>query len=520
MKKCNLTPFYYCMLENFPFIEGVFQEIDNYRLLCKIVEYVNKNINKTNELGKKVEELNNWFNSLDIQDEINIKLDEMAQDGTLANIINEDIFNELNTQVQNNTEKLTELGFSKADFINIFDLSSDENKTEVIEDVLNQNKKVFIPYNNIALAENSSFIKEKMEKFIKNGKYITPSVAGNTANIIQERNLKAYNTIYEDMIIPSDFVNSIMWAHQKQSWNWNPNIWWKMNEYSAIVPWFQFCKNPDYNGQVPSSFNIYIGKMQVLAYDITKNTWIEVYNDFYENCAFYNYYTGGDMTSGSNQPYTKVDNYHRVSVNYNDINQKALHGWLGVNEDYIPTNANYKYLAVRMSAYTDAPYGYLGFSLGLDLKGGPSDDPIAEQCGTRTKLVGQNPEYIFLTNVKPENFDELISEDMFEIIENDIVISLQNTNKSRFIQSGYVAQNTRTYKLASNSFYIISLASLSSGNILANGYYIVSTGNAGSNTGKINSLVGVGWASLELNGLDLTISPGSGTYMVSSVTKI
>lgn len=85
MKK--LTPFYYCMLESFPFIEGVFEEINNYKLLCRIVEYVNKTATKTNELGIKVQELNNWFNNLDVQDEVNKKLDEMAESGELAELI-------------------------------------------------------------------------------------------------------------------------------------------------------------------------------------------------------------------------------------------------------------------------------------------------------------------------------------------------------------------------------------------------------------------------------------------------
>ena len=83
----KLTPFRWCMLQSFPFIEATFDAIDNYVLLCKIVEYVNKNIDKTNELGIKVEELNNWFNNLDVQDEINKKLDEMAESGELTEII-------------------------------------------------------------------------------------------------------------------------------------------------------------------------------------------------------------------------------------------------------------------------------------------------------------------------------------------------------------------------------------------------------------------------------------------------
>ena len=82
-----LTPFKWCMLQSFPFIEATFDAIDNYGLLCKIVEYVNKNIEKTNELGIKVEELNTWFKTLDLQDEVNKKLDEMALSGELTEII-------------------------------------------------------------------------------------------------------------------------------------------------------------------------------------------------------------------------------------------------------------------------------------------------------------------------------------------------------------------------------------------------------------------------------------------------
>ena len=105
MNNKMLTPFRWCMLQSFPFIEATFDAIDNYSLLCKIIEYVNKNIEKTNQLGIKVEELNNWFKNLDIQEEINDKLDIMAQDGTLANIINQEIFGELNNKINNKQDK-------------------------------------------------------------------------------------------------------------------------------------------------------------------------------------------------------------------------------------------------------------------------------------------------------------------------------------------------------------------------------------------------------------------------------
>ena len=45
--------------------------------------------------------IDNYFKNLDVQTEINNKLDEMVTDGTLANIINEQIFNDLNEKINN-----------------------------------------------------------------------------------------------------------------------------------------------------------------------------------------------------------------------------------------------------------------------------------------------------------------------------------------------------------------------------------------------------------------------------------
>ena len=80
-----------------------------YELLCKVVTYLNNTIQAVNEntdvvaqmrqdiddfedwTTSKVQELedfmNNYFNNLDVQNEINAKLDAMAQDGTLTALI-------------------------------------------------------------------------------------------------------------------------------------------------------------------------------------------------------------------------------------------------------------------------------------------------------------------------------------------------------------------------------------------------------------------------------------------------
>ena len=86
----KLTPFKFFCLTNFPFIEEDFDALTNYQLLCKVVEYLNNVIKKTNTIGTQTEKLTNAFNTLksyvdnyftnlDVQEEINNKLDQMAE---------------------------------------------------------------------------------------------------------------------------------------------------------------------------------------------------------------------------------------------------------------------------------------------------------------------------------------------------------------------------------------------------------------------------------------------------------
>ena len=94
----RLSPFKRCVLQNFPFIEADFDALTNYGLLCKIVEYLNQVIASQNEVQGVTEELvtafnnlydyvNNYFDNLDVQEEINNKLDAMVESGELPEII-------------------------------------------------------------------------------------------------------------------------------------------------------------------------------------------------------------------------------------------------------------------------------------------------------------------------------------------------------------------------------------------------------------------------------------------------
>ena len=86
------------VLQNFPFIEKDFDALTDYEFLCKVVEYLNKVIKQTNlmednenELVRVYNELynyvENYFDNLDVQEEINNKLDEMVESGELQAII-------------------------------------------------------------------------------------------------------------------------------------------------------------------------------------------------------------------------------------------------------------------------------------------------------------------------------------------------------------------------------------------------------------------------------------------------
>lgn len=75
------------VIQNFPFIEEDFDALTNYQLFCKVVEYLNKVIGSQNEVTQQMEYVLNYFNNLDVQEEINNKLDQMAESGELTDLI-------------------------------------------------------------------------------------------------------------------------------------------------------------------------------------------------------------------------------------------------------------------------------------------------------------------------------------------------------------------------------------------------------------------------------------------------
>ena len=79
------------VIQNFPYIEEDFDALTDYQLYSKVVEYLNKCIKATNQtvelMATLQEYVDHYFDNLDVQDEINNKLEEMAQSGELTDII-------------------------------------------------------------------------------------------------------------------------------------------------------------------------------------------------------------------------------------------------------------------------------------------------------------------------------------------------------------------------------------------------------------------------------------------------
>ena len=81
----ELTPFRYWCQKVMPLVYD--DSLSYYELLCKVVDYLNKTMSDVEllhtEFGTLYKYVHDYFDSLDVQEEINNKLDEMALNGTL-----------------------------------------------------------------------------------------------------------------------------------------------------------------------------------------------------------------------------------------------------------------------------------------------------------------------------------------------------------------------------------------------------------------------------------------------------
>lgn len=148
-----MTPFKFMMMNQFPFIESSLQEMDNYSLMCQIVNILSTVTENTSNIEYNVTGLynayvelmnyvNSYFGNLDVQQEVNTKLDQMATDGTLAKIINQDIFSELNEELAHNTN---DIAVAQADILkNTNSITNLQTQVNNLDSKLNDRFTIFL----------------------------------------------------------------------------------------------------------------------------------------------------------------------------------------------------------------------------------------------------------------------------------------------------------------------------------------------------------------------------------------
>jgi hypothetical protein len=113
----NLQPFRYWCQKVLPLVYD--DSLSYYELLCKVVDYLNKTMEDVETLHDDVtnireayEQLQNYvnvyFSSLDIQQEINNKLNQMASDGSLSSLLTPLISSNSNPIMVDAVEKMTD----------------------------------------------------------------------------------------------------------------------------------------------------------------------------------------------------------------------------------------------------------------------------------------------------------------------------------------------------------------------------------------------------------------------------
>ena len=173
----NLSPFKWFVLENFPFIEADFDALTEWQLFCKIGKEINKIIDSQNIVGEQAENLTNSFNTLynyvhnyldnlDVQEEINNKLNEMAESGELSNIISN--FLNLNPILTfNNVEEMKNANWLlQGNIVNTLGFYNENDEGG---------------NNYIISNEPSNTIKDIL---LNNGKYAIAQIKDNTFNVL------------------------------------------------------------------------------------------------------------------------------------------------------------------------------------------------------------------------------------------------------------------------------------------------------------------------------------------------
>lgn len=169
-----------------------------YELLCKVVDYLNNTIADVNTLGTDVDNLNkafiqlqeyvnNYFSTLDVQQEINNKLDEMVENGTFDKLLSKIITGVVNVKA---------IG-AKGDGVN--------DDTVYFQRAIDTNQIIFIP-NGTYIVGELHFNTERLQIIGETNTFINSSIDWDLKNI-NDVYIKNITMTNGKIIIYSDYSN-------------------------------------------------------------------------------------------------------------------------------------------------------------------------------------------------------------------------------------------------------------------------------------------------------------------------
>lgn len=123
----DLTPFRFWCQKILPLVYD--DSLSYYELLCKVVDYLNKTMEDVDTLEGDVtgiynaynslqEYVNDYFDNLNVQDEIDNKLDRLVADGTIHDIFNDDVVAILNQGVEARNAAIAAIPSNVASWLN------------------------------------------------------------------------------------------------------------------------------------------------------------------------------------------------------------------------------------------------------------------------------------------------------------------------------------------------------------------------------------------------------------------
>ena len=155
-------------IQNFPYVDESINAINNWQLMQKVWAKCNEVVDLSNLTQEQQTELynyvSNYFANLDVQEEIDKKLDEMAIDGTFYNLL-KPYLDELTNNVNNNINALN----NKIDTI----LSLTPTAVSSIDE-MSDNSKLYLN------TSDGYWYYYNGSSFVKGGLYQSPSIPDNS----------------------------------------------------------------------------------------------------------------------------------------------------------------------------------------------------------------------------------------------------------------------------------------------------------------------------------------------------